>query len=209
MTSSSPPALPHNSKRPDPAASVVQEYVTPDRLLLLSCKLGKMVLDSGFRPDFIVGVWRGGAPIGIAVQEFLHYHGIRSDHICIRTSSYESIGVQGKTVAVHGLQYIVERAEHGHSVLLVDDIFDTGRSMKAILDTLAAKMRRNLPKDIRIATVFWKPAKNQTSIKPDYYVETSSAWLVFPHELEAMTKEDILRWKGPEIAALFDDKPHQ
>ena len=52
--------------------------------------------ESGFRPNYIVGVWRGGAPIGIAVQELLDVLGVKSDHIAIRTSSYESMGKQGK-----------------------------------------------------------------------------------------------------------------
>ena len=50
--------------------------------------LAWQVYESGFRPDYIVGVWRGGAPIGIAVQEFLDVLGVKSDHIAIRTSSY-------------------------------------------------------------------------------------------------------------------------
>ena len=189
---------------------MVQDYITPDRLLLMSYTLARKVLDSGFRPDFIVGVWRGGAPIGIAVQEFLAYHEIKSDHIAIRTSSYEGVGIQGslqgtcKVVSVHGLQYIIENGNHDNSLLLVDDIFDTGNSMKAIIDHLSSKMRRNLPSDIRIATVFWKPHKNQTTLKPYYYCETTSAWVIFPHELEGMSKSDILRWKGPQVAALFD-----
>jgi|TARA_Y100000310_G_scaffold243910_1_gene248589 hypothetical protein len=50
---------------------VEKEYISAQSLLIDSYKLAKKVLDSGFKPDFIVGVWRGGAPVGIAVQEYM------------------------------------------------------------------------------------------------------------------------------------------
>ena len=49
-------------------------------------KLAITIFDSGFRPDFIVGIWRGGSTVGIYVQECLQYLGIKTDHISIRTS---------------------------------------------------------------------------------------------------------------------------
>ena len=61
-------------------------YISADQLLDDSYRLGLQILESGFRPNFIVGVWRGGAPIGIAVQELLDYCGVETDHIAIRTS---------------------------------------------------------------------------------------------------------------------------
>ncbi len=83
-------------------------YISADDLLLDSYKLGVKIFDSGFKPDFIVGVWRGGTPVGIAVQEVLEYLGSPSDHIAIRTSSYYGIGKQNKEVKVHGLDYIIQ-----------------------------------------------------------------------------------------------------
>ena len=66
-------------------------FIQADELLKDSFELAWQVYESGYRPDYIVGVWRGGAPIGIAVQEFLDVLGIDSDHIAIRTSSYSGI----------------------------------------------------------------------------------------------------------------------
>lgn len=63
-------------------------YLSADRLLEDSFRLANLVFDSGFRPTHIVGIWRGGAPVGIAVQELLEYRGLQSDHIAIRTASY-------------------------------------------------------------------------------------------------------------------------
>ena len=67
-------------------------FISAQQLLDDSFRLGLEILDSDFRPDFIVGVWRGGTPVGIVVQELLDYFGVVSDHIAIRTSSYEGIG---------------------------------------------------------------------------------------------------------------------
>ncbi len=75
-------------------------------------RLGARVLQSGFKPTFIVAIWRGGAPIGVAVQEFLQYHGIQSDHIAIRTSSYSGIDGRAPTVRIHGTSYLVKNVEH-------------------------------------------------------------------------------------------------
>ena len=48
-------------------------YLTAQGLLEDSFALAKQVLDSGFKPTFIIAIWRGGVPIGIAVQEYLEY----------------------------------------------------------------------------------------------------------------------------------------
>ncbi|MFB1002279.1 MAG: hypoxanthine phosphoribosyltransferase, partial [Pseudomonadales bacterium] len=74
-----------------------KRYITASELLKDSFSLGMKILDSHFRPTFIIGVWRGGAPIGIAVQEVLDVCGITTEHIAIRTSSYEGIDQRSKT----------------------------------------------------------------------------------------------------------------
>lgn len=181
--------------------SVEKKYVTAQELLDDSFELGLKILKSGFRPKFIVGVWRGGTPTGIAVQEILDYYGVDTDHIAIRTSSY--IGMQQqKEVKVHGLEYIVNNINAEDSLLIVDDVFDSGRSIAATIDHLKAKCRRNTPDVIKIATVFFKPARNVTELQPDFYCHETDDWLVFPHELSDMSKEEIKQHKGldlPEI----------
>ena len=62
-------------------------FIDADELLLDSYRLAAQVIRANFVPSFMIAIWRGGAPIGIAVQEFLKYRGIESDHIAIRTSS--------------------------------------------------------------------------------------------------------------------------
>lgn len=183
-------------------------YISANDLLLDSFRLAQKIYDSGFRPDFIIGVWRGGAPVGIAIQEYLEYVGIHTDHIAIRTSSYYGINKQDKTVRVHGLDYIIDNVNAEHQVLLVDDVFDSGRSIRAIFDKLRARARRNMPETMRVATPWYKPAKNVTDITPDYYVHETDAWLVFPHELVGLTPQEILANKG-DLASTISPGLHE
>ena len=177
-------------------------FISADSLLRDSLQLGLSILRSGYRPSFLVGVWRGGAPIGITVQEVLEYHGIDCNHIAIRTSSYSGIDQQERSVRVHAIDYLVSQLTYEDRLLLIDDVFDTGRSLEAVLDELARRCRRNLPQHIRIATVYYKPQRNRSRLKPDYYIRETDQWLVFPHELQGLTREEILQNK-PLDASFF------
>ena len=164
-------------------------FIQADELLKDSFKLASQVFDSGYRPDYIVGVWRGGAPIGIAVQEFLDVLGIDSDHIAIRTSSYAGIEKRNKSVQVHGLSYVIKKIESEDSLLIVDDVFDTGLSINQIILDIKKACKKNTP-EIRIATPYFKPTKNKTDRKPDYYIHETDNWLVFPHELHGLSIQE-------------------
>jgi uncharacterized protein len=178
-------------------------FISADSLLRDSMELARLIVRSGLRPTFLVAMWRGGAPIGIAVQEVLEYHGIHADHIPIRTSSYGGIDQQSQTVRVHATDYLVSRLEAEDELLVVDDVFDSGRSFEAVLSELKRRCRRNLPNKIRIATIYYKPARNRSVLIPDYYVHATDNWLVFPHEIQGLTREEILANK-PVRADFFD-----
>jgi hypoxanthine phosphoribosyltransferase len=180
-------------------------FISADSLLRDSMELARLVVSSGFRPTFLVAMWRGGAPIGIAVQEVLEYHAIHADHIAIRTSSYTGINNQSKTVRVHAVDYLVSRISADDEVLLVDDVFDSGRSIEAVVRALKQRCRRNWPEKFRVATVYYKSSRNRSALVPDYYVLDTDKWLVFPHELVGLTREEILEHKpvGPN----FFDRP--
>ena len=130
--------------------------------------------------------------------------GVKTDHIAIRTSSYYGISKRDKKVRVHGLEYVIQQANWEDGLLIVDDVFDTGSSIKAVLEALKKKMRRNLPSDIRIATPWFKPEKNVTDIVPDYFIHETDQWLVFPHELDGLTREEMIAHK-PGMKEIFED----
>jgi len=173
-------------------------YLSAQGLLEDSFKLAHQILISGFEPTFIIAVWRGGAPIGIAVQEFLHFHNIYADNIAIRTSSYSGIDNQSRQVKVSGLDYLIKNMQHTDKLLIVDDVFDTGRSIEAIIKQLELGLRLNIPEDIRIAVPYYKPSRNQVDFEPDYVVHETTNWLKYPHSLEGLSKEEM-KQKRPEI----------
>jgi len=183
-------------------SAMEKHYISAQQLLSDSYRLAWQVFQSGFRPDFIVGVWRGGAPVGIAVQELLDVLGVEADHIAIRTSSYTGIGERARSVQVHGLNYIIRRVESEHSLLIVDDVHDTGLSIDQTIRDLKSACKKNTPA-IRVATPYYKPANNRTQRVPDYYIHETDRWLVFPHELHGLTPDEIRRNK-PELQDLLD-----
>jgi uncharacterized protein len=167
-------------------------FISADSLLRDSIELGLKVVRSGFRPTFLVGIWRGGAPIGIAVQEILEYNGIECDHVSIRTSSYTGMDQQSRTVRVHAIDYLVSSLNAEDQLLLIDDVFDSGRSLEAVIAELRRRCRRNTPEQIRVATVYYKPTRNRSNLIPDFYVRATDQWLVFPHEVTGLSREEIL-----------------
>jgi hypoxanthine phosphoribosyltransferase len=179
-----------------------KRYINPQQLLEDSYKLAWQVYESGYKPDYIVGVWRGGAPVGIAVQELLEVLGVKADHIAIRTSSYTGIGERGRHVLVHGLNYIIKRLESEDSLLIVDDVHDTGLSIQQAIVDLEQACKKNTP-EIRVATPYYKPGNSRSEHVPDYYVHETDEWLVFPHELGGLTIEEI-RQNKPELEFLMD-----
>ena len=179
-----------------------KHFIGASQLLEDSYNLAWSIFESGYRPNYIIGVWRGGSPIGIAVQELLDVLGIESDHIAIRTSYYSGLGETKDSVEVYGLSYMIKKLESEDSLLIVDDVFDTGKSIDQIITDLKAACKKNTP-EIRIATPYFKPSQNKTDRKPDYYLHETDKWLVFPHELEGLTYDEIVRNK-PELKYLAD-----
>ncbi len=187
----------------DDQAATNKQYISAEQLLDDSFRLGKQILESGFRPHFIVGIWRGGAPVGITVQELLDFFGIHTDHIAIRTSFYKGIEERDSHIRVHGLQYVIDNVDADEGLLIVDDVYDTGLSIEAVIDNLQDRARRNMPREIRIATAYFKPGNNRTRRVPDYFIHETDEWLVFPHELNGLSREEILNRK-PGVASIID-----
>jgi hypoxanthine phosphoribosyltransferase len=179
--------------------------LTAQELLEDSFNLGLQVIESGFEPTLIIAIWRGGTPVGMALQEILSYCGVESDHIAIRTSSYVGVDQRG-AVAVHGLNYIVKKVCHDDRVLIVDDVFDTGNTIVAVIDELTRRARGNTPKDIRVAVPWFKPSRNETDVVPDYFLHETAEWLVFPHELDALTPEEM-REHRPALCDIVYGQP--
>ena len=182
-------------------------FIAANDLLLDSFQLAVNIQKAGFQPDFLVGLWRGGSAVGIAVQEGLEYLGVKTDHIAIRTSytgqtTYSDMVDKSDSIRAHGLRYLHERVCSHHSLLIVDDVYSTGSSVNAVIEQLAKKSRRNLPKDIRIASVWYRPTE-RTIRPPDYYVHETADWLILPYELSGLSVDE-LRQNKTEIHPVID-----
>jgi hypoxanthine phosphoribosyltransferase len=187
---------------------VKKQYLSAQVLLEDSFELASIIVESGFRPTFMIAVWRGGVPMGIAVQEFLSFHGIETDNIAIRTSSYAAgIDMQSREVRVHGLNYLMKNIKHEDSLLIVDDVFDTGRSIEAILDELKRRTRLNMPHDVRVAVPYYKPSRNLTNREPDYFIHETEAWIKYPHSLEGLTRDEIAKGRPALFEIIKDHLP--
>lgn len=189
-----------------------ERFIAADDLLTDSFQLAANIYEADYKPDFLVGLWRGGSAVGIAVQEGLEFFGTKTDHIAIRTSytgaaRYSQMVSNKDAIRVHGLQYLLENLSAHHSLLIVDDVYSTGSSVNAVIDQLAKKTRRNLPEDIRIATVWYRPTE-KTLRTPDYFVHETNEWLVLPYELSGFSVDE-LRESRPEMSGLLDRlEPH-
>lgn len=182
-------------------------FVEEEALLNDAFRMAVSVYESGFSPTFIVGIWRGGSSVGIYVQECLQFLGIESDHISIRTSyaglpEYHKSIEDPSSIRVHGLQYLLENLNAHDRLLLVDDVFNSGYSIEAVIKELQQKLRLNMPADVRVATPYFKPGRNKTGRAPDYYVHEVDEWLVLPYELQGLSRDEIVSNK-PSMAGFL------
>ena len=190
-------------------------FVTETELLHDAYRLGVQIAQSKFRPTFIVGLWRGGSTVGIAVQECLQYLDIPTDHIAIRTSyrglaSYQQMVDNPETeIRIHGTQYLLDTLSHDDSLLIVDDVFSSGLTTSAVIRRLTSRLKNNMPQEVRIAVPWYKPLYNRTTLTPDFYINKTDDWLVMPYELSGLTFAEIAEnkpWMLPILKSLDDDK---
>lgn len=176
-------------------------FLDEETLILDSFRLGVKIFESGFRPTFIVGLWRGGSSVGIYVQECLQTLGVDTNHISLRTSyrgqpSYlENVASPDAEIRVHGTQYLLENLNADDSLLLVDDVFSTGKSINAVLQRLGRHLKRNMPQQIRIAVLWERPMLEATKLSPDFALHTTEEWLVFPYEISGLSMKEIKQHK--------------
>ena len=129
--------------------------------------------------------------------------GVEADHTAIRTSSYSGIGRRAEAVHIDGLDYVTARLQPGAALLLVDDVHDTGLSLQQVVTELRACSVGHTV-DIRLATPWYKPGNNRRDAPPDYFLHQSDDWLVFPHELNGLNRDEVLTNK-PGMKAIFEE----
>lgn len=145
------------------------EVISWEHFYQLTLELVEKVLKSGYKPDVIIGVSRGGlVPLRIFSDEYEE-----TEIGVIRVAFYEDVK---KTGSKPRILQDVNVDVSGRRILVVDDVADTGRS----LETVRKHLKGKGASDVKIAAVYYKP---WSILKPDYYVKKTEKWIIFPHEI--------------------------
>lgn len=163
--------------------------IDPEKLYKDSFSLAKEIYEDDYYPDILVGIWRGGTIPGIVISEYMKYKGVKHFHVPIKSEAYTGIGEIGK-VKLWGVDELVEKVnkEKYKRMLLVDDINDTGKTLGKIKEEIISKTPET--PEVRTAVVYERSDKEH-EIKSDYVQEYKEKWLVFPHELEGLSEEEV------------------
>ncbi len=146
------------------------EYVAPswDEIYAMLLDLAAQIRRSGFYPDCIVGVSRGGWAPARVMSDLLE----NTNTANIKVEFYTGIGETARRPVI---TQPVSSTVQGKRVLVVDDVSDTGQSLKVIMTHL----KESDVEQIRSATIFYKP---HSVFKPDFFTKETSAWIIFPWE---------------------------
>ncbi|MEM3607739.1 MAG: phosphoribosyltransferase [Candidatus Bathyarchaeia archaeon] len=166
-------------------------------------ELAEKIREDGFNPDLIVGVARGGWIPARILSDLLHNPNLTS----IRVEFYEDVGVTGREPRITQQLPIPVK---GRKVLIVDDVSDTGRSLLIVYEHI----NKAGAESVKTATLHYKP---HSIFKPDFYIEETSAWIIYPHERyefilsylkgkagKGCTVEDLIA----EVKGIGLDKPY-
>jgi len=133
------------------------------------CKeLASKIKASGFKPDWIVGIARGGWVPARLLSDYLENPNIASMRV-------EFYAAPGETLKEPIISQEISVDVRGQSVLVVDDVSDSGGSLLKVVEHLKAKGAS----DVRVATLHIKPG---TKFKPDYFVSETGNWLLYAWE---------------------------
>ncbi len=133
-----------------------------------------------FRPDIIVGVSRGGWPPARILSDLLENPELAN----VKTEFYLDVA---KTKRKPVITQPVSVAVHGKRILVVDDIADTGKSLRLV----RSHLKEQSAADVKIATIYYKP---WSVVKPDWYERETKHWVVFPWERRETVKNVVKRF---------------
>jgi len=150
-----------------------------DEIYEMLLALADIIKKDSFSPDVIIGVSRGGWPPARVMSDLLGNVELAN----IRVEFYRGVAeTEDEPVITQPLSMSVE----GRKVLIMDDVADTGRSLRLVRDHVEKK-KANV---IKIATIYYKP---WSTIVPDYYVRVTRRWIVFPWERKETVRNLIER----------------
>jgi hypothetical protein len=164
-------------------------------------KLAHRIHRSGFIPEVIYVSLRGGAYLGNLISEYFKLVKKQERPVyyaAVVARSYADVRVQ-EQIKVEGWTYNPEYLRQGDRVLIVDDIFDTGRTVNHLVNIILSK---GIPRqDIRIAVHDYKIRRylgEELPVHPDYWCtkhdiarQEDDFWIHYSsHELVGLTPEE-------------------
>jgi len=179
-----------------------KEFLQFDTVRDNSLKLAYRIYNDGFMPDVIYVSLRGGAYLGNVISEYfkiVHRGAHPVYYAAVVAHSYTGIA-EMESVRIDGWTYSPEHLRVGDKVLLVDDIFDTGKTINCLAQVILDK---GIPRrDLKIAVHDYKYFSDkpvQLPIQPDYWCrkfdltkKDESRWIHYmSHELVGLTRDEI------------------
>ena len=153
-----------------------------DQLYGLLLNLSEAVRKSGFEADLMVGVSRGGWIPARIMSDLLE-----NPNLANVTAEFY-VGV-AETRQEPSITQPVSASVDGKKVLVVDDLADTGKSLKIV----NAHLKNQGASEVRIATIYYKP---WSITAPDYYEKETRRWIVFPWEQKETVKKIVEKFIG-------------
>lgn len=132
-----------------------------------SRELAQMVVDSGFMPDVVVAIARGGLPVGGAIAYALGVKGVGTLNVEFYTDIDERLPAPVILPPLLDTDYM-----SGLKVLIADDVADTGETLALVKNLMAEHAG-----EVRTVTLF---AKSRSIIDPDYVWKRTDKWITFP-----------------------------
>jgi hypoxanthine phosphoribosyltransferase len=158
-------------------ASAKFEVPTWNKIYDMLLSQAEKIRQSGFKPDVIVGITRGGWIPARVLSDLL---GI-PDFATVRVEFYLGVAEsRNEPVLTQGVSAVVT----GKRALIVDDVADTGKSLQLAREHVLQQGAT----EVRIATVYRKP---WSVIKPDYYETETNCWVVFPWEIKETIRKIV------------------
>jgi len=170
------------------------EFIAPswDQIYELLIGLTDKIKKDHYKPDLIVGICRGGWPPARVLSDLLDNPNL----VNVRVEFYVDIK---KTAEEPRIIQPISVSVKGKKVLVVDDVADSGKSLKLVREHLLEKGAS----DVRICTLYHKP---WSIIVPEYSMRKTKAWIIFPWERrEACTKiGQRLKKEGKSLKEIED-----
>ncbi|GAA1055720.1 phosphoribosyltransferase [Agromyces luteolus] len=149
------------------ADGIRREILTWDDFGDAARSLAGEVLASGFRPDVVIAIARGGLLLAGAIAYALGTKSCGS----INVEFYTGVDERLPEPVLHP-PMLDAPALAGRRVLLVDDVSDSGRTLRKVVDLLS-----DAGAEVRTATLY---TKSHTVLAPDYDYRRTDDWIVFP-----------------------------